>query len=48
MNEKNVEIKIVATVSVNGVDMPDASVTVTKTNVTIGELNVTLPNVSVS
>ena len=47
MNEQNIDIKIEATVSVNGVAVTDASVIVGKTTVTIGELNVVLPNVSV-
>lgn len=48
MNEKNVEIKIDATISVNGVAQPSAIVIVKKTTVTIDELEVVLPNVSVS
>lgn len=48
MNEKTIDIKIESTVYVNGVAVTDAVVIVEKTTVTIGELNVTLPNVSVS
>lgn len=48
MNEKTIDIKIEATVSVNGVAVTDAVVIVGKTTVTIGELNVAIPNVNVS
>lgn len=44
MNEQNVTIEITATVSVNGVVIPDAKVEINK--VVIGQI--TIPNVSVS
>jgi predicted aspartyl protease len=44
MNEQNVTIEIVATVTVNGNVVPDANVKIN--SVTIG--NITIPNVNVS
>lgn len=44
MNEQNVTIEITAKVTVNGVEVPDANITVG--SVKIGEL--VIPNVSVS
>jgi hypothetical protein len=44
MNEQNITIEITATVSVNGVEIPDAQVEINK--VVIGQI--TLPNVNVA
>ena len=48
MNEQNIPIELTIEVSVNGVVIPDASVTVKKVTVVIDEINVAVPNVTVS